>query len=474
MMKFERTVVGIIMTASLILPGCNTGQRVANVGEIYRVPASSIGETRTPVVVLPGILGSKLESSETGKKMWGAFTFGATDVDKPDGARLFAIPMQEGVPLSQLRDEGYASDVLDYIVADVGIFRNLEFGAYVDIMATLAVGKYRDQNFGESGAVDYGGLHYTCFQYPYDWRRDVSEMAIGLHQKITDAQAKVRIGRGLADDAPVKVDVVAHSMGGLVLRYYLRYGTQSMPNDGTLPELTWAGAENVRRAVLVGTPNAGSVESVQQLTTGLNLNPLFPNYRPGIIGTFPSIYQLLPRDRHGLIVSAETGEPIPVLDISTWEKYEWGLLDPDEDQVLKRLLPDVDSKEQRYAIARDHLQKCLDRADQFFRALDYPVTPPEGTTLYLFAGDSEDTEGVLEVAADGSISVQTKVPGDGTVTRSSALMDERLGTGYMPNLRSPIDWDRVQFINADHLGLTRDVGFVDNLLYLLLEDPGNE
>jgi triacylglycerol esterase/lipase EstA (alpha/beta hydrolase family) len=53
-------------------------------------------------------------------------------------------------------------------------------------------------------------------------------------------------------DHDVKFDIVAHSMGGLVARYYLRYGTQDLPPDGSLPELTWAGAQYVDNLIMVG------------------------------------------------------------------------------------------------------------------------------------------------------------------------------------------------------------------------------
>jgi hypothetical protein len=54
---------------------------------------------------------------------------------------------------------------------------------------------------------------------------------------------------------------------------------------------------------------------------------------------------------------------------------------------------------------------------------------------------------------------------------SSALLDERAGGSWSPGLVSPIDRTRVNFLFTDHLGLTRDPGFTDNLLFLLLEAP---
>ncbi len=466
-MNFAQVCFGI--AAVLLLTGCQTHKaKMADLASIYDHAAQGIGPDRTPVVVIPGILGSKLVDGD-GTKVWGSFTFGAADPDFPIGARRLAIPMEMGVPLSQLRDEVYAQDVLDSVTVDVGLLRGFEIGAYIDIMKTLAAGKYRDQSLGESGAIDYGGLHYTCFQLPYDWRRDISEQAEALDSVIRDAQDLTRAELRLPDDATVKVDVVAHSMGGLVLRYYLRYGTQPLPTDGSMPELNWAGARNVRQAILIGTPNAGSVLALQQLVKGYNLSPLFPNYRPSILGTMPAIYQLLPRPRHARVVDAERLQPVDLYDVATWDRYGWGLVSPGEDSKLQQLLPGVETREERLAIARDHLAKCLAITKQFHEAIDLRAEPPAGTTLSIFVGDSEDTPGVMGVRPDGSIRVLDSVAGDGTVTRESAIMDERAGHEWEPFLQSPIAWNRVQFIFEDHLGLTRNPTFVDNILFMLLE-----
>jgi len=464
-----KALVCMVLGATLALTGCKTqNAKVADLAAIYDRAAQDIGKDRTPVVVIPGILGSKLVDAD-GTKVWGSFTFGAADPDFPVGARRVALPMELDVPLSQLRDEVYAQDVLDTVSVDIGLLRGFEIGAYVDILKTLAAGKYRDQSLGESGAIDYGGLHYTCFQLPYDWRRDISEQAEALDGVIREAQDITRSELGLSDEQPVKVDVVAHSMGGLLLRYYLRYGTQRLPDDGSMPELTWAGAKNIRQAILIGTPNAGSVLALQQLVRGYDLSPLFPNYRPSILGTMPAIYELLPRPRHARVVDLSSGEPVDLYNIATWERYGWGLVSPKEDDKLRALLPETDSREERLAIARDHLAKSLAKAKQFHEAMDVKSTPPEGTTVSIFVGDSEETPGVMGVKPDGSIRVVEFVAGDGTVTRESAVMDERTGREWEPFLQSPIVWRRVQYIFEDHLGLTRNPTFVDNLLFMLLE-----
>jgi hypothetical protein len=55
--------------------------------------------------------------------------------------------------------------------------------------------------------------------------------------------------------------------------------------------------------------------------------------------------------------------------------------------------------------------------------------------------------------------------------RSSALMDERVASDLKTRLVSPIQWDQVLFVFSDHLGITKDPAFADNLLYFLLESP---
>ena len=92
--------------------------------------------------------------------------------------------------------------------------------------------------------------------------------------------------------------------------------------------------------------------------------------------------------------------------------------------------------------------------------------------MRLIAGDAKSTASIVAVdGATGRIDVREHAPGDGIVTRASALMDERVGGTWTTRLRTPIAWDGVYFLFTDHLGLTRDPAFVDNVLYILLEEP---
>ncbi len=110
--------------------------------------------------------------------------------------------------------------------------------------------------------------------------------------------------------------------------------------------------------ILVGPPNAGAAEALLELTQGRKFAPLLPFYYAAVLGTFPSICQLLPRDRH------------------------------------------------------------------------HPLL----------------------------------------IDAASALLDERAGGAYRPHVDTPIAFRQVLFLPGEHLELTRDAVFRDNLLFWLLED----
>ena len=150
----------------------------------------------------------------------------------------------------------------------------------------------------------------------------------------------------------------------------------------------------------------------------------------------------------------------------------WGLAESDQDKVLQWLLPDITDLAERRRIALDHQRKCLRQAQQFTAALDIPTTPPDSLDLLLIAGDALSTAAVISVdRSTGEIEVLKKKAGDGTVLRSSALMDERLNGVWAPALVSPIKWAQVLFVFTEHLEMTKDPAFTDNILYMLLESP---
>ena len=468
-----RAMTAIFLLLVLSLPACGPVYHSPDLGDLYSDLAQREDPYRNPIIVIPGLLGSKLIDQESGAVVWGAFGLGQVDPSTKTGARLVALPMGKGKRLDELRDSTASDGALDRVVFNFLGFP-VELNAYYNILRTLGVGGYRDQGLGEAGAIDYGDRHFTCFQFDYDWRHDIAESARELDRFIKEKtryvqeETEKRFGIKLDE---VKFDIVTHSMGGLVARYYVRYGGADLPDDGSLPELTWAGARHVDHLVMIGPPNGGSLDAFLNLVNGVSPATLFPHYPAAVIGTMPAVYQLLPRSRHRPLVDVQ-GRPAPdIYDPDLWQSNGWGLADPDQNKVLKMLLPDIASPEKRREIALDHQRKALLRAKQFTAALDVPANPPPSLRLLLIAGDAEETKKTAQFDSRGRITVKETGPGDGTVLRSSALMDERVASELKTRLVSPIQWDQVLFVFSDHLGITKDPAFTDNLLYFLLESP---
>jgi pimeloyl-ACP methyl ester carboxylesterase len=335
--------IQILSLLIIFISACSTAEHMPDLGNLYNELAMHEDPNRNPVIVIPGLLGSKLVDQDTGDRVWGTFGLGQVDPNTPTGARQFALPMGKGKKLEELRDHVKPDGALDRVVVNfLGI--PLELNAYYNTLQTLGVGGYRDEELGMAGAVDYGKDHYTCFQFAYDWRRDIVESAkeldhfIKTRAQYVQKETEKRFGLKMHK---VKFDLVAHSMGGLVARYYLRYGAADLPEDGSLPKLTWAGAEYIEHLVIIGTPNAGSMDSLEDMIHGASVDSLFPRYPAAVLSTMPSMYQLLPRGRHSPLLRAD-GEPVADLyDPELWKNQQWGLADPKQDPVRKLLLPDI-------------------------------------------------------------------------------------------------------------------------------------
>ncbi len=448
--------------AVLTLTGCVATLVPTDFDDFYDPRAAERYPDRNPVIVIPGFLGSRLVDAESGAVIWGAVGGNYADPDTPQGARLIALSLRDGL-------EGNKRKNLSPAIRPDGVLDRFRIRAlalrlkpYHEILRALSEAGYRDEDLIRRD-VDFGDRHLNSFQFAYDWRLDNAANARRLHEFILEKAAYCRSDRrrrGLPA-GEVRFDLIAHSMGGLLARYYLRYGPQPLPADGSPPELTWEGARHVERAILVAPPNGGAVKAALNMIRGVRHAPGLPFYDALLNGTFPSAYQLFPRARQGAVVDArDRSRHLDLLDPELWQRAGWGLAARDREELLGWLLPEIEDASERRRLALAYQRRMLRLAAQFQRALDRPASPPAGTELFLIAGDSLKTPSVLAVDPEsGAVEIVARDPGDGSVTRASAVMGPSVA------------WRELAFTSRRHSRMSGGKVFADRIAHWLLESP---
>ncbi|MEO1776497.1 MAG: hypothetical protein AAFS07_16245 [Pseudomonadota bacterium] len=463
--------------ASLAVAGCGVAPRSPNLARLYDGPSVIDPALRRPMVTIPGLLGSRLRLGKEGEFVWGGDRRLSIDPFEGRNIQILSLPIgQGGEPLSSLRDDIRHDGVLRKARATV-LLATVEEQVYDGLAQALNAGGYEfSRTVVEERARS--GENPGSLEYPYDWRRDIVEAAQGLDTFIErkarqiERVRRARYGRSLEAET-MRFDFVAHSMGTLVLRYWLMYGAQDLPADGGLPTLTWAGARRAASAIFMAPPNLGSASAFEALVMGKTFGPLQPFYPPALLGTHHSLYQLMPRDRHNRVRlgGAEGESPGPLYDPETWAANRWGLFDPDADQVLDRALGDPRNGRPRQVRLLDYQARVLSRAEQLHRALDVGGTPPRMDS-YLVVGTGLDTPATVVIDPDSRrIDTLLEEEGDGVVLRASALLTETQG-GYAPRRRGrKVRYRTTLLLPGEHVELTSSPVFADNLLYWLGDTP---
>ncbi|MFZ2655296.1 MAG: hypothetical protein WAX69_10260 [Victivallales bacterium] len=477
--QIECAVLVLIM---IVMAGCSsTDSSVGSYdsGAVYNRPLYSTiarksmayeGVERNPVIVVHGFLGARLKNTRTDEIIWGDFTGLQMLGYSNEQLKGISVPMEIGKPLRDLKNDVHPYSILQNVnVRILGMHFNMD--AYDKMLEILGRGGY----VPEDKAIPEDKNFASLFVFYYDWRRDLPENAALLNEFILQKRAYMQTMYkkcyGL-DDYDVQFDIIAHSMGGLLSRYYLEYGNQDLPADGSMPVLDWRGSKYIDKLVVVATPNAGYLDTFVELQKGLQPAPELPAYPPGIIGTFPTYYQMLPivSTRPLVYKDDPNGNPVDIFDPEIWIRMNWGLADPKQDEALKIILPEVKTPGDRHAIAVDHLKKCLKRARQFTDAMRMDSVPPDDVAMYLFLGDAVPTRRTAVVdRRTGEFEVTDYESGDGKVLASSARMDDREGGAWRPFDRTPVKWQVIMHVFAAHMGITSSHEFSDNLRYYLLE-----
>jgi hypothetical protein len=220
------------------------------------------------VVILPGILGSVLQKD--GKELWGVSTGAIWDILISQGNALNALNVQQDDPDAENLDDGIRAVRL---VDDVTIIPG-----FIKVDGYTHTTKMITENFAN---VTQGNIYLdpddrpaNLYHFPYDWRRDNRAAAKILKRLLAK---RLKCWREQTGNPNAKVILLAHSMGGLVSRYYLE---------------VLGGWSDCKALFTFGTPYRGSLPAVDFLANG---------YKQAFIDltrvmrSMTSVYQLMPR-----------------------------------------------------------------------------------------------------------------------------------------------------------------------------------
>ncbi len=235
------------------------------------------------VVLIPGILGSVLRRE--GRLVWG---YSAKSIGR--ALLTGAASVREDLMLDG--DDPTRDHLDDGMTAD-GLMPDLHL-----VPGFWKIDGYSAARNGLCASFDLiPGRNY--FEFAYDWRRDNRVNARQLAKAAHEWLASWRTSG--ASDA--KIVFVAHSMGGLVARYYLEV-------------LGGWSTGSTRALITIGTPYRGSLNSLETLANGVSAGPLPLSAMTDICRSCTSTYQLLPifpcydpGDGHLVRVAEATGIP---------------------------------------------------------------------------------------------------------------------------------------------------------------------
>jgi hypothetical protein len=228
-------------------------------------------------VLVPGILGSVLQKDDkdifgltAGAGFRALFSLGrsVTGLQLSEPAWEPAAPGDEEIrPVPDLGDGVTA----DRLAGDAHLVPGLwKIDGYDE------VGKFLRKRFGLPGD--------SYFEFPYDWRRD---NRVAAHLLATKCRQWLAARRSQHPDA--QLVLVAHSMGGLVARYFLE---------------VLGGWRDTRRLITFGTPYRGSLNALDFVANGFTRFFGLVDLTD-LMCSFTSVHQLLPIYRCVDTVGAE-------------------------------------------------------------------------------------------------------------------------------------------------------------------------
>ncbi len=448
-------LASLVILPALLLVACATG-RTPDLKLLYQVHAAD--DRRVPIVLIPGMLGSRLAHRDTGLEAWPGSTRKLLTSRYLDLAlRIDPVtlePLDDGLVPSGLFDAAIGQDFYGRIVT-----------------ALLEVGGYQlsrpDQQVVQQRA--------RLYVFTYDWRQDI----VATVTKLDEFIEGIRRDYG---DPKLRVDVIAHSMGGLIVRYYQRYGTDDVLDGNSFP-VTGVGAAKLRRVVMLGVPAQGATFAIHRFLNG---------YQVGIsrlptegVATMPGLFAFFP---HPAVdwVAAVDGSPLKLdlFDVGLWRRFGWSIFDR---HVQRRTARELGVWPEQ-AVFERWFEKRLERARRFAWSLMVSTGDANRGESLNAGGDCLPTPRRLVVEEVGGESLARLrpeqivrpvpgvdyellmyEPGDGSVTRSSLLAHQNMDASVPRHEYSSAGLARAVFVCEQHDALTGNISLIDNLLLFLLD-----
>jgi pimeloyl-ACP methyl ester carboxylesterase len=232
---------------------------------------------RDVIVLLPGIMGSVLQKDGSdvwaisGQAIWNVLsnpnqTLRALELSIPDPKpdKLEALIQNNPKALNDLGDGILATRLMADVHMIPGLWKIDGYSGTKKLILEhfdLTQGSFEDS------------VPANFFEFPYDWRRD---NRIAAHRLKQVMGAKLQAWREHSGAEDAKLILIAHSMGGLVSRYYLE---------------ALEGWRDCKLLVTFGTPYRGSLNAVNYVVNGFK--QLFFDFT-NIVRSCTGIYQLLP------------------------------------------------------------------------------------------------------------------------------------------------------------------------------------
>ncbi len=253
--------IWVDVTEDYLIPGAKSSYSYLVDVDNLQNPTGTIDEGeepsgKRPVLIIPGIAGSELYQDDN--LVWANISKMFSDVGD-DFLRESLEMGYDGNTINDITSDKIISEI-NIKIPSLGTERIIQ-----DIFKSLII-ELENNSYVNSD---------TYFLFPYDWRLDLEQSTDLLNTRIEEIKTLTGFN---------KIDIIAHSMGGLVAENYIYEN----------------GKDSINKLIFVGTPHLGAPKAAKILLKGDNMG--IPWLTQEVIKdlslNFPSIYTLLPSRKY--------------------------------------------------------------------------------------------------------------------------------------------------------------------------------